>query len=149
MQRLQGKITSVIEDQRTHRYRGLLREYLGRRKMKMLLLACLACSSIGVQVVGPLLLSAFVDDAQSDETLNVLFVIAFAFISISFLQMFLGAIEAYVSADIAMSSTNELREDLTRRLLELGGRFYDEIHKVAKYKIIYAGCTKCGNHSPI
>ncbi|MFD1676784.1 ABC transporter ATP-binding protein [Alicyclobacillus fodiniaquatilis] len=94
--------------------------------MKMLLLACLTCSSIGVQVVGPLLLSAFVDDAQSDETLNVLFVIAFAFIAISFLQMLLGAIEAYVSADIAMSSTNELREDLTRRLLGLGGRFYDE-----------------------
>jgi len=106
-------------------YWELLVTYLRPRRFKVLLLAFLGLSNIGLQVVNPQFLGYFIDTALKQAPISILLLIGLTFLGLSILQQLLGVSEAYVSEDIGWAATNDLRADLTRHVLQLDTSFHN------------------------
>ena len=110
--------------QALNRYWRLLARYLRPQWPRMGLLAVILCSTIGVQVVTPLVASHFIDQATSGADLHDLVVLALLTMGLGLAGQGLAVAETYVAEQVSWTATNALRADLVAHLLRLDATFH-------------------------
>ena len=90
----------------------------------MSLLAVILCGTIGVQVVTPLLMSRFIDQATSGGALRDLVTLALLTMSLALAGQGAAVAETYVAENVSWTATNALRADLLSHLLRLDASFH-------------------------
>jgi ABC-type multidrug transport system fused ATPase/permease subunit len=108
-----------------NRYRRLLGAYLRPQGGRVVLLAALLLSSLTVELLNPLILRAFIDQALGGAALDSLLWIGVFFIGVALGGQGLSVAEAYVAQNVGLTATNRLRADLTRHLLALDPGFHN------------------------
>ena len=106
--------------------RVLLATYLRPEWPRIVLLALLLFAGIGLQLANPQIARTFIDDAQTGEPFERLIRIALLFITVALFTQAASVAETYVAEDLGWRTTNALRADLTRHVLELDGAFHAE-----------------------
>jgi ABC-type multidrug transport system fused ATPase/permease subunit len=106
--------------------RALLKTYLRPEWPRAVLLGLLLFGGIGLQLANPQIARAFIDHAQAGETLDRLIGIALLFLGAAALTQLAGIAETYVAEDLGWRTTNALRADLTRHVLDLDASFQAE-----------------------
>src|SRR5579883_910753 len=107
-------------------YRDLLATYLRPEWRKVVLLAALLLSSIGLQLANPQVLRGFIDSALAGASIATLGRLAALFIVIGLASQIVTVALTYVGQDVGWTTTNRLREDLARHCLGLDLRFYHQ-----------------------
>ena len=105
-------------------YLDLLQNYLKPQMGRVLLLAMLLFSSIGLQLFNPQLIRQFIDRVQQGVPQSTLLQMALWFLLVVLAQRGMAIATTYVSQQIAWSATNGLRRDLTRHVLKLDLSFH-------------------------
>jgi ATP-binding cassette subfamily B protein len=121
---LRGKKFSSSRSQALKRYGRLWARYLGPQWLWMGLLAVILCSTIGVQVITPLVASRFIDQATSGGDLHSLVVLALLTMGLALVGQGLAVAETYVAENVSWVATNALRADLIAHLLRLDATFH-------------------------
>ncbi len=116
-----GKEQDVIT---LRRYLDMLITYLRPQWRSVAVLALLLFSSIGLQLVNPLVLRYFIDTAVAGGAIALLVRAALIFIGVALANQVLSVSATYVSENVAWSATNGLREDLARHCLGLDMPFH-------------------------
>lgn len=106
-------------------YINLLSQYLRPLRKRVTLLAVLIFGGTALQLINPQFLRFFIDTARSHGALNSLILAAILFIAVVVVQQVLGVWATYVSENIAWTSTNRLRSDLTLHCLQLDMGFHN------------------------
>jgi ATP-binding cassette subfamily B protein len=105
-------------------YVDLFRHYVAPQWRRTALLGALILGSIGLQLLGPQLLRAFIDNAIGGAALESLSPIALAFVAVAVATQLLTAWSQYVGEDLGWSATNALRADLALHCLRLDLSFH-------------------------
>jgi ATP-binding cassette, subfamily B, bacterial len=111
------------------KFRGhwrLLVTYLKPRWAQVVLLTVLLFSSIGLQLINPLVIGYFIDTTQAGGPLRVLLIAAVIFITIALLQRIVAFSSTYTAENTGWTATNALRADLTLHCLQLDMSFHKE-----------------------
>src|SRR5829696_2222163 len=106
--------------------RALLATYLRPEWPRAVLLGLLLLGGIGLQLANPQIARTFIDRAQAGEPLERLVWIALLFFGVALLTLAATVAETYVAEDLGWRTTNALRADLTRHVLDLDGAFHAE-----------------------
>jgi len=106
------------------RYGRLLARYLGPEWPRMGLLAVILGAAICVQVVTPLVVSHFIDQATSGGAPRDLIVLALLTIGLALAGQGVAVAETYVAENVSWAATNALRADLLTHLLRLDATFH-------------------------
>src|SRR5687768_4068969 len=106
------------------RYRELLIKYLKPQGRRVTVLSVLLFISIGLQLVNPQILRAFIDTLTTPGAGSSLTTMAALFISLALIQQVLSVTATYVSEQVAWTATNALRSDLTLHCLRLDLTFH-------------------------
>lgn len=107
-------------------YRRLLAAYLGPQRGRVALLTLLLCASIGIQLLNPQILGAFINMVVAGGSRRDLIGLAALFIVLALLQQAVAVGATYFSERTAWSATNELRADLALHLLGFDLSFHKE-----------------------
>jgi ABC-type multidrug transport system fused ATPase/permease subunit len=107
-------------------YRALLTTYLLPQWPRVALLGLLLFAGIGLQLANPQIAKTFIDLAQAGEPLERLIRIALLFLGVALLTQVATIAETYVAENLGWRTTNALRADLTRHVLELDASFHAE-----------------------
>src|SRR5215211_3926243 len=99
-------------------YRDLLLQYLRPQRRRVVVLALLLLSSIGLQLLSPQILRFFIDTAMAGGALRSLIGAAVIFIAVAFLTQALAVGATYVGEQVAWLATNRLRADLAAHCLD-------------------------------
>ncbi|HEY5578205.1 MAG TPA: ABC transporter ATP-binding protein [Acidimicrobiia bacterium] len=110
----------------TPAYRSTLVTYLAPQRRKVALLSAALLSSIGLQLVVPLILRRFIDAALAGAAVTGLMVAGIAYLVAGVVNQVLSAAATYLGADVGWTGTNRLREDLSSHLLGLDMGFHNE-----------------------
>lgn len=110
--------------QALNRYWRLLAHYLRPQWLRMGLLALTLCSAIGVQMVTPLVVSHFIDQALSGGSLRDLTFLALLTMGLALAGQGMSVAETYVAENVSWTATNALRADLVAHLLRLDAPFH-------------------------
>jgi ABC-type multidrug transport system fused ATPase/permease subunit len=105
---------------------SLLSTYLRPEWPRAVLLGLLLFTGIGLQLANPQIAKTFIDEAQAGEPLERLVWIALLFVCIAVLTQAATVAEAWVAEDLGWRTTNALRADLTRHVLDLDVSFHAE-----------------------
>jgi ATP-binding cassette subfamily B protein len=100
-------------------YFRLLTTYLRPYRARMVLLGAILFVSIGLQLLNPQLIKAFIDGAVAGRDTSSLIPIAVVFMVIAVAQQGLAVWAAFLAEEVGWSATNRLRSDLTDHLLHL------------------------------
>ena len=106
------------------RYVELFLRYVRPHRRRALLLGVLLLSNIGLQLLNPQLLRAFIDQAIAGVAVEDLAKIALAFMAIALVNQVLAASAQYVGEDLGWAATNTLRADLLLHTLRLDIGFH-------------------------
>jgi len=106
--------------------RALLATYLRPEWPRAVLLGLLLFAGIGLQLANPQIARAFIDHAQAGEPFERLVWIALLFIGVAVLTQGATVAETYVAENLGWRTTNALRADLARHVLELDAAFHAE-----------------------
>ncbi|MDQ2950758.1 MAG: ABC transporter ATP-binding protein/permease [Chloroflexota bacterium] len=106
------------------RYVELFLRYVGPHWRRALLLGVLLLSNIGLQLLNPQLLRAFIDSAIAGAPVEALARIALAFMAIALVNQVIEASAQYVGEDLGWAATNTLRADLLLHTLRLDLTFH-------------------------
>ncbi len=106
--------------------RALLATYLRPEWPRALLLTLLLFTGIGLQLANPQIVRTFIDQAQAGEPFGRLIWIALLFLGVALLTQVATVAETYVAEDLGWRTTNALRADLARHVLELDASFHAE-----------------------
>jgi ATP-binding cassette, subfamily B, bacterial len=106
--------------------RALLTTYLRPEWPRAVLLGLLLFAGIGLQLANPQIARVFIDRAQAGEPLERLVWTALLFIGVAVLTQAASIAETYVAEDLGWRTTNALRADLTRHVLDLDASFHAE-----------------------
>jgi ATP-binding cassette subfamily B protein len=104
--------------------RALLATYLRPQWPRAVLLGLLLCAAIGLQLANPQIARTFIDRAQAGEPLERLVWTGLLFIAVAVLTQAATVAETYVAEDLGWRTTNALRADLTRHVLDLDASFH-------------------------
>jgi ATP-binding cassette, subfamily B, bacterial len=104
--------------------RALLATYLRREWPRAVLLGLLLFAGIGLQLANPQIVRTFIDQAQAGQPFEQLVWIALVFIGVVVLSQMASVAETYVAENLGWRTTNALRADLTRHVLELDDSFH-------------------------
>jgi len=104
----------------------LLATYLKPELPRALLLGLLLLAGIGLQLANPQIVRMFIDQAQAGAPLGQLVWIASLFMAVALATMGATVAETWVAEDLGWRTTNALRADLTRHILDLDGAFHSE-----------------------
>lgn len=104
--------------------RGLLITYLGPQWRRVVVLALLLVTTIGLRLAGPQILRAFIDAATAGAALETLVRIALLFGVTACVIQVTALAEVYVAENVGLTATNRLKADLTRHVLRLDPPFY-------------------------
>lgn len=107
-------------------YVRLLRTYLGPQRWRVMITAILLFASIGLQLLGPQVISIFIDNVQQPGSQQVATVMALLYLGVAIGSRLVSALAAYFCEDVGWNATNRLREDLTRHCLNLDRSFHSE-----------------------
>ncbi|HEY3110432.1 MAG TPA: ABC transporter ATP-binding protein [Chloroflexota bacterium] len=102
----------------------LLRTYLRPRWREASLLAALLFGGVGLQLLGPQVLRAFVDRAQAGEAVEALAATAALFLGLTIATQAVTVAESYLAENLGWTTTNALRADLVRHCLALDLGFH-------------------------
>jgi len=75
-------------------------------------------------LIGPLLIAAFIDEAQADGVRSKLLLIAGIYVAVGIARQIISIAVAWTATDLAWRVTNELRTTLTRHVLNLDLAFH-------------------------
>jgi ATP-binding cassette subfamily B protein len=106
-------------------YGHLLATYLGPHWPKVLVLAVLLLSSIGLQLANPQIMRSFLDTAQAGGAMQALLQLAVLFIVVALVQQITSVLAAYFSENLGWIATNALRADLAGHCLGLDMAFHN------------------------
>jgi ATP-binding cassette, subfamily B, bacterial len=104
----------------------LLRRYVRPQGRRLLALAVLFFAGIGLQLLSPQLLRAFIDAAQGGATRGLLLRVALSFLGVALLQQGAALATTYFSRTVAWTAMNDLRRDLARHVLTLDLAFHNQ-----------------------
>ena len=107
-----------------HAYWELLVQYLRPQRARVLLLAGFLIASIGLQLVNPQIVRAFIDAAQAGAAAWELTRAALVYLGTAVVIQAIGFGATYLSESIAWTATNALRRDLTAHVLGLDMSFH-------------------------
>ena len=105
---------------------SLLATYLRPEWPRSLLLGVLLFAGIGLQLVNPQIAKNVIDNAQAGKPVQELIWIALVFMGVVVLTQAATVAETYVAEDLGWRTTNALRADLTRHVLDLDASFHAE-----------------------
>lgn len=105
-------------------YIGLLATYLQMQRWRVLILAAILVTSIGLQLANPQIIRYFIDTAVSGGTGETLVRAAVAFFLLTLLQEAGTIMATYLSENIGWTATNSLRVDLAAHCLRLDMTFH-------------------------
>jgi ATP-binding cassette subfamily B protein len=108
-------------------YWQLLATYIKPQKTRFALLVVLLLSGIGMQVINPQIVRAFIDAVIAGESGRTLSNEAVAFILIALLQQSVAVAATYMGENVAWTATNALRAHLMRHCLDLDLSFHNAI----------------------
>jgi ABC-type multidrug transport system fused ATPase/permease subunit len=106
--------------------RALLSTYVRPEWRRALLLGLLLSAGVAFQLANPQIARIFIDHAQAGEPIQRLVWIALLFIGVAVLTQAATVAEAYVAEDLGWRTTNALRADLARHVLDLDASFHTE-----------------------
>ena len=109
----------------SHGYAAFLAAYLRPRLGSVALLAALLLGGIGLQLVNPQLIRAFIDSAGRGAPVEQLVRTGALFLLIALASQALAVAGTYVGENVGWSATNALRTDLLRRCLALDLTFHN------------------------
>ena len=107
-----------------HQYRDLLIRYLTPQSGSVALLALLLFGSIGLQLINPQILRAFIDATTAGGRGTPLTTLAALFIGVALAQQALSVAATYWSERVGWTATNALRVDLAVHCLRLDPSFH-------------------------
>jgi ABC-type multidrug transport system fused ATPase/permease subunit len=107
-------------------YWELLSRHIRPQRLRFALLAGLLLVSIGLQIINPQIMRAFIDAALGGVALNQLYLAALAFIGIALLQQVAAVSVTYLGEKVAWTATNELRAELAWHCLDLDMGFHSD-----------------------
>ncbi len=106
--------------------RTLLTTYLRPQWPRAVLLGLLLFTGIGLQLANPQIVRTFIDRAQAGQPFERLVSIALLFTGVALLALATSVAETYLAEDLGWRTTNALRADLTRHVLDLDASFHAE-----------------------
>ncbi|MHC5762958.1 ABC transporter ATP-binding protein [Nostoc sp.] len=106
-------------------YISTLFRYLKILWHKLLLLLILLLIGIGLRLLNPQLLAAFIDRAIGGAKFSQLLQLALLFFGIALATGLISLLETYLAADIGLRATNRLRADMTLHCLQLDMSFHN------------------------
>lgn len=109
-----------------HAYYQLLERYLRPQGQRVALLATLIFGSIGLQLLSPQIVRAFIDLAQQGGALAALTRNGLYYLAISLVAQGVRLGAAYLTEDVKWRATNWLRNDLAAHCMRLDMRFHNE-----------------------
>jgi ATP-binding cassette subfamily B protein len=104
---------------------SMLVTYLRPQSWRVLLLAVLLFTSIGLQLVNPLILSHFIDAAYARTDIQTLIGEATLFLGIAIVIQIVSVAATYVGKNVGWTATNALRADLAEHCIELDLSFHN------------------------
>jgi ATP-binding cassette subfamily B protein len=110
---------------------SLLATYLRPQAPRTVLLGLLLLAGIGLQLANPQVVKVFIDRAQAGEPFERLVFVALLFLAVAVLTQAAAVAETYAAEDLGWRTTNALRADLTRHVLDLDASFHAE-HSVGE-----------------
>jgi ATP-binding cassette, subfamily B, bacterial len=108
----------------SRRDRVLLATYLRPQWPRAVALAALLLGGIALQLANPQIARAFIDQAKTGQPFESLIQIALLFLGVVVLMQIASVAETYVAEDLGWRTTNALRADLTRHVLDLDASFH-------------------------
>ncbi len=112
-----------MERPRAH-YRDLLARYLTPQWRRAVALALLLFTVTGLQLLNPLIIRRFIDQAMGGSAADTLAVIAAAFMVVAIATQAVSVAATYLSEQVGWTATNLLRRDLTMHCLRLDMPFH-------------------------
>lgn len=109
-------------DEPSH-WRALLELVTPHRTRLTIMIAVLTVAG-ALPLVGPLLIAAFIDEAESGAARSQLMLLAGVYVGIGIIRQLLSIAVAWTATDLAWRVTNELRSKLTRHVLNLDLAFH-------------------------
>ncbi len=106
------------------RYWRLLARYLAPRRGLAVILTLLLLSGIGLELIGPQILRAFLDRAGRGEPLRALATAALLFLAVALLAQGVAVAEIYCAETVGWDATNALRANLVAHCLALDLGFH-------------------------
>jgi ABC-type multidrug transport system fused ATPase/permease subunit len=104
--------------------KDLLKTYLRPQKGRVVILALLIFTNLGLQLLIPQIMRDFIDSVTGGGALATLVRLAIFFITTAFIQQIFAIVTAYFTQNVGWSATNALREDLTQHALHLDMSFH-------------------------
>lgn len=104
----------------------LLARYLLPHWRLLLVLALLLAATIGLRLLNPQIVRAFLDSATSDGSQQELLLIAAIFLGSAFLLQATAVAEVWAAESLGMTTTNSLRADLALHVLRLDPEFHGQ-----------------------
>ena len=104
--------------------RRLLATYLGPQWRRVCALGLLLAATIGLRLLNPQLLRAFIDQAAAGAPLTSLVRIAAIFLAAALALQLITLAEVAIAENVGLTATNWLRADLTRHVLRLDPPFH-------------------------
>ena len=111
---------------RPTRVRELLTRYLLPHRGLVSSLTVFLFASIGLQLINPQILGAFIDSARSEADISEVTYLGLVFLGVAVTHQVLAILARYVSEKLAWAATNELREDLAMHCLRLDMSFHNK-----------------------
>lgn len=103
----------------------LLKRYLGPLWRRTALLGVLLLLGVGLELVNPQIVRAFIDTAQAGGTLETLLGAALLYLGIAIVGQFVAVADTYLAENVGQEATNALRVDLVAHCLSLDMPFHD------------------------
>ncbi|MBN9388861.1 MAG: ABC transporter ATP-binding protein [Chloroflexi bacterium] len=126
-------------------YIRLLGHYLRPQWPRAVLLAILIFGMIGLQLLNPQILSAFIDDALAGKSVWELSLIALIFIGVALVTQVVSVWSVYVSENVGWTATNLMRVDLTEHTMSLDMSFHNGTNPGAMIERIDGDVTAMAN----
>lgn len=108
-------------------YWDLLATHIRPQRVRFAVLTVLLLASIGLQVVNPQIMRAFIDAASTGAALRTLMASALTFLLLALLQQGTAVSARYLGENVAWTATNALRSELARHCLHLDMSFHGEM----------------------
>lgn len=105
-------------------YWQLFQRYLWPQKWRVLLLAVLVLTSLGLLLVNPQLIRYFIDSIEEQRSLDQLMGAAAIFTVLTIIQQLIVLAATYVGEVVGWTATNHLRADLALHCLKLDLAFH-------------------------
>jgi ATP-binding cassette subfamily B protein len=126
-------------------YARLLAHYLRPQWVRVVGLAVLLFSMIGLQLLNPQVLRVFIDDALAGKPVESLAVTALLFIGLAVVTQLVSVCSVYLSENVGWTATNLMRGDLAEHCLSLDMPFHNATNPGAMIERIDGDVTAMAN----